>query len=67
MSQTTQLTGKTGEDKAAGYLVSNGYKIIERNWKTQGGEIDIIAVKCETIVFVEVKTLPNATDRKSVV
>lgn len=61
MSQETLQTGKTGEDKAAGYLVSNGYRIIERNWKTQGGEIDIIAVKCETIVFVEVKTLPNAT------
>lgn len=51
--------GKAGEDKAAEYLKENGYKIIERNWHTRFGEIDIIAQKNDIIVFVEVKTLPN--------
>lgn len=61
MSLETNLTGEKGEDKAAAYLISQGYHIIARNWRTKGGEIDIAAEKGETIVFVEVKTLPNAT------
>ena len=61
MSFETKKTGQSGEDKAASFLGENGYTIVERNWRTTGGEIDIIATKEETIVFVEVKTLPNAT------
>jgi len=61
LSIETQQTGEKGEQKAADYLVSNNYSIIERNWRIRGGEIDIVAQKGETIVFVEVKTLPNAT------
>ena len=54
-------TGQNGEEKAAQYLIEKGYEIIERNYKTKSGEIDIIAKKAETIVFFEVKTLPQAT------
>lgn len=61
MSLETNETGQKGEKKAADYLISQGYAIIAKNWRIQGGEIDIAAVKGETIVFVEVKTLPNAT------
>lgn len=61
MSLETNDTGRKGEEKAADYLISKGYAIIAKNWRVQGGEIDIAAVKDETIVFVEVKTLPNAT------
>jgi len=61
LSLETNLTGLQGEDKAAAFLTDQGYTIIERNWKIKGGEIDIIAVKGDTVVFVEVKTLPNAT------
>jgi len=53
--------GNAGEDKACSYLKENSFRIIERNWRTKGGEIDIIAMKDEVLVFVEVKTLPNAT------
>ena len=56
-----KTVGTKGEDKACNYLLEGKYTIIERNWCTRGGEIDIIALKNETIVFVEVKTLPNAT------
>ena len=53
--------GQKGEDRATQYLVEKGYEILERNWRTKTGEIDIIAKKAETLVFVEVKTLPQAT------
>ena len=57
----TKTTGVEGENRACEYLLSKGFKIIERNWRTKGGEIDIIAYKNDTIVFLEVKTLPNGT------
>ena len=57
----TKQIGDNGENRAVEYLISNGFAIIERNWRTMGGEVDIIAFKNDTIVFVEVKTLPNGT------
>ena len=57
----TKERGNRGEEKAASYLISKGFSIIERNWRTKGGEIDIIAYKNDILVFVEVKTLPNGT------
>ncbi len=49
-------TGKEGEEIAARFLKSKGYRILERNYRTRFGEIDIIARKKKNIVFVEVKT-----------
>ena len=57
----TKTTGNQGENRAAGYLEAKGFSIIERNWRTNRGEIDIIAVKNDILAFVEVKTLPNGT------
>ena len=51
-----KITGKCGEDYAAQYLKVHGYKILERNYKNKIGEIDIIAKRKNTLVFVEVKT-----------
>ncbi len=48
--------GKFGEEKAVEFLKKNGYKIIERNYRTKIGEIDIIARKKREIIFIEVKT-----------
>lgn len=56
-----KITGDDGENRACNFLIENGYTIIDRNWRTKNGEIDIIAYKAETIVFVEVKTLPHGT------
>lgn len=50
------ILGKNGEDIAVEYLVKNGYKVIERNFYCKTGEIDIIALKDEYLVFIEVKT-----------
>lgn len=53
---TTVDTGSRGEDLACQYLQNQGYKILERNYRIRGGEIDIIAKDREYMVFVEVKT-----------
>jgi putative endonuclease len=50
------ILGRYGEDRAAKYLTDRGYEIIERNWRTARGEIDLIAREKDRIVFVEVKT-----------
>lgn len=55
MAEHNEL-GWKGEDKAVAYLETNGYRIVERNWKFKGYEIDIIAEDKEYIIFTEVKT-----------
>ena len=56
MQNRRQQFGKKSEDLAAWYLKKNGYKILEQNYRTQLGEIDIIARDKKTLVFVEVKS-----------
>lgn len=48
--------GKIGEKKAAEFLKKKGFTVLETNYKTHYGEIDIIAKDKDYIVFVEVKT-----------
>jgi putative endonuclease len=50
-----QKTGKKGESIAARLLRKKGYQILEQNYRTRLGEIDIIARDRNTLVFVEVK------------
>ena len=54
--KNTKKTGDKGEQLAVDFLIENGYKILERNFRSGKAEIDIIARKNEFIVFVEVKT-----------
>jgi putative endonuclease len=51
--------GRWGENHAIQYLKSKGYKILQRNFRSKLGEIDIIASKDGTLIFVEVKTQRN--------
>ncbi|RKZ21383.1 YraN family protein [bacterium] len=53
------LKGKKGEDRAVRYLKRKGYRILDRNYRFKHWEIDIIAQKGDTIVFVEVKRRKN--------
>jgi putative endonuclease len=50
-----QGLGKEAEDRAAEYLLSLGYIVVTRNFRVRGGEIDLICLDGDTIVFVEVK------------
>ncbi len=57
--KSTKQIGDFGERAAQRYLIQKGYIIHERNYRIRGGEIDIIAEKDDTLVFVEVKTRKN--------
>ena len=54
--RATQALGRYGEDLAVGILSSSGMEIIERNWRCELGEIDIVARDGTTLVVCEVKT-----------
>lgn len=51
--------GEPGENVAAQFLEAHSFRILNRNFRTRSGEIDIIAQSGRTIVFVEVKTRSN--------
>ena len=55
MLSKQQDFGKKSESIATGHLKKHGYKILEQNYRTKLGEIDIIAKDKDTLVFVEVK------------
>ncbi|UNK69371.1 YraN family protein [Microbacterium sp. H1-D42] len=48
--------GRAGEERAAAYLRSRGYAILDRNWRCAQGEIDIVALTEDMLCIVEVKT-----------
>jgi putative endonuclease len=48
--------GDTGEQLAAEHLTRRGFQILDRNFRTRWGELDIVACDGRTIVFCEVKT-----------
>lgn len=54
MSESTEL-GRKGENRATEYLRNQGYEILYRNWTWGKHEIDIVARKDDTIIFIEVK------------
>jgi putative endonuclease len=54
--------GLSAESRAAILLIAKGYRILARRWKTPFGEIDIVARRRGTLVFVEVKARERADD-----
>lgn len=60
MTTDRRAAGKRGEEAAARYLRRRGYRIVEANFRTRRGEIDLVAEKGEWIVFVEVRSRADA-------
>ena len=50
------ILGKEGEEMAAKYLEDKGYTILDRDWHCGHKDLDLVATKDDTVVFVEVKT-----------
>lgn len=55
-----QRDGDQAEALTADYLERNGLRILERNYRVRGGELDLIALDGETLVFVEVRYRKSA-------
>jgi putative endonuclease len=49
-------TGKQGEEVVAQWLIARGGKILHQRWRWKRGEIDLIAIESDTLLFIEVKT-----------
>ena len=61
MSARHLIIGKEGEDLAAAFLAEKGFRVVDRNFRCTGGEIDIVCEDGKMLVFVEVKTRSRAT------
>lgn len=57
----TGALGQAAEERACDYLKSQGAKIIQRNFRRRGGEIDLIVLSDECLVFVEVRFRTSKT------
>ena len=51
-----QETGRRGEAAAARYYMNRGYKLLDHNYKTRQGELDLVLQRGELVVIAEVKT-----------
>lgn len=54
-NDTTTARGREAENAAAAYLEKHGLRLVERNFRVRGGEIDLICRDGATLVFVEVR------------
>lgn len=61
MTKESRRLGERGEDAAAAYLERAGMTVVERNWTCSAGEVDVIALDGDELVFCEVKTRKTAS------
>jgi putative endonuclease len=52
---SSSAAGRAGEEAAAAYLEAEGWRIVRRNFRWRGGELDIVAARSGMVAFVEVK------------
>ena len=55
--EARRAQGDAAEERACRHLDRSGFTIMERNFRTRGGEIDVVARKGDVLVFVEVRSL----------
>ena len=58
--EARRAQGGAAEDRACRHLEGAGFTIVDRNFRTRGGEIDIVARKGDVLVFVEVRSREDA-------
>lgn len=56
-----QVQGRQGEDDALAHLARHGLRLLERNFRCKGGEIDLIMLDGAALVFVEVRQRSGAS------
>lgn len=61
MRESNRAVGNSGEELVAKYIKKQRYKILQRNYNTPYGEIDIIAQLKDVTVFIEVKSRSDTT------
>ena len=60
--QVAFALGLSAESRAAAFLIAKGYRIVARRWRSPVGEIDIVARRRRTLIFVEVKARERLDD-----
>lgn len=55
------VVGRYGEDVAAAHVRSRGWQVLDRNWRSSEGELDLVGLDGDELVVVEVKTRRTAT------
>jgi putative endonuclease len=60
VTRDRQQCGRAGEARAVAYLAARGFTIVARNVRAPAGEIDVVAVEGDTLVFCEVRTRRSA-------
>jgi len=55
-NESRKSLGRLGEQLAAEHVERLGWRIVERNYRTRLGELDLVAIHADTLVFIEVKT-----------
>lgn len=55
MNDSRHTSGREGEAAALAHLKGNGLKLIARNWSCRAGELDLVMLEGDTVVFVEVR------------
>ena len=62
MGGNLRPVGAAAEDLACDWLAGRGYRVIERNFTTRTGEVDIVAMDGDVLCFIEVKALRDPPD-----